>query len=206
MRDRREHDRHGRRRRGGAGQRHGIEIRADEVESALVEDETGAGRDVGGRRQDQRARAAVEIAEGRAVEQDFVVQLGRQFGTAPGRRPQLSPVSRIESARDDLALHVALQEALLVVGEQLVAVKAIGQRGETAARHAGDDVDFVEQPDLVALRSDDLGASQEFQHAIRKCGSARAAAREGEDDQVVLVLVPAPGAPRNGSRSQGRPA
>ena len=37
-------------------------------------------------------------------------------------RRQLAPVSRIEGAGDELALHVALQEALLVVGEQLVAV------------------------------------------------------------------------------------
>ena len=51
------------------------------------------------------------------------------------------------SARaDELALHVALQEALFVVVEELVAVQAVGQRGEAAARHAGDDIDLVEQP------------------------------------------------------------
>ena len=144
-RDGREHHRHGRRGRGGAGQRHGIEVRADDVERALVEDEARAGRDVGGRRQDHRALAAVEIAEGGAVEQDFVVQLGRQFGTAPALRRQVSPVARTEGAGDELALDVALQEALLVVVEQLVAVEAVGQRGEAAARHAGDDVDWIEQ-------------------------------------------------------------
>ena len=66
---------------------------------------------------------------------------------ASSERPQPSdersaPVSRTEGAGDDLALHVALQEALLVVVEQLVAVEAVGQRGEAAARHAGDDVDW----------------------------------------------------------------
>ena len=132
--------------------------------------------------------AAVEIAEGGAVEEDFVVQLGRQFGAAPARRRQPSPVRRAEGARDDLALHVAFQEALLVLGEQLLAVEAIGQRGEAAAGHAGDDVDLVEQAHPVALRSDDLGSPKELQHAVGKRGGARAAAREGEDDQIALVL------------------
>ena len=139
--DGREHDRHRRRGRSGTRQRHGIEIRADDVERALVEDETRAGRDVGGRRQDHRALAAVEIAEGGAVEQDFVVQLRRQFGPTPALRRQVSPVARTEGAGDDLALHVALQEALLVVVEQLVAVEAVGQRREAAAGNAGDDID-----------------------------------------------------------------
>ena len=112
---------------------------------------------------------------------------------ASSERPQpvdhsLPQLAGIERARDDLALHVALQEALLVVVEQLVAVQAIGQCGEAAARHAGDDVDLVEQAALVALRPDHLGAPQELEHAVRKGGSARAAAREGEDDQAVLVL------------------
>ncbi len=130
----------------------------------------------------------VEIAERRAVEQDFVVQLGRQFGTAPARRPQRSPVSRIQETRDDLALYIAFQEALLVVGEQLVAIQAIGERSETSARHAADDVDFIEQADFVAVRSDDLGLSKELQHPVGEGGGTRAAAREGEDDQVFLVF------------------
>ena len=120
----------------------GVRVRADDVEDALVEDEARAGRDVGGRRHDERALAAVEIAEGRVVEQDLVVQLGRELGAAPGGAAQLAPVGRAERAGDDLALHVALQEALLVVGEQLVAVEAVGKRGEAAARYAGDDVDL----------------------------------------------------------------
>jgi len=106
-RDGREHHRHGRRGRSSTGQRYSIEIRADNVKNALGEDKTGASRDVRGRRQDQWARAAVEIAKGSAVEEDFVVQLGRQFGTTPTRRPQLSPVSRTQHARDELALHIA---------------------------------------------------------------------------------------------------
>ena len=123
---------------------------------------------------------------------------------ASSERPQpvddSSPqYARAQRAGDDLALDVALQEALLVVVEQLVAIQAVGQRGEAAARHAGDDVDCVEQADLVALRPDDLGAPQELQHAVGKRGGARAAAREGEDDQVVLVFGLAPGASRNDS-------
>jgi hypothetical protein len=39
----------------------------------------------------------------------------------------------------------------------------------------------------VAVRSDDLGTPKELEDAVRKGGSARAAAREGEDDQVFLV-------------------
>ena len=151
-RDRREHHRHGRRGRGGARQRHGIEIRADDVECALVEDETRAGRDVGGRRQDHRALAAIEIAEGGAVEQDLVVQLRRQLGAAPALRREVSPVARTQGARDELALDVALEEALLVIVEQLVAVEAVRQRGEAAARNAGNDVDGVEQAKLGAVR------------------------------------------------------
>ena len=54
------------------------------------------------------------------------------------RRREVAPVRRIESARDELALDVALEKALLVVVEQLVAVQAVGQRGEAAARYAGD--------------------------------------------------------------------
>ena len=70
---------------------HGVEIRAQQVEDALVEGDAAAGRDVGGRRHDERAVAAVEVAEGRAVEQDLVVQLRREFGAAPAvddRSPQ----------------------------------------------------------------------------------------------------------------------
>ena len=86
------------------------------------------------------------------------------------------------------ALHIALQEALLVVGEQLVAIEAIGQRREAAARHPGDDADGIEQADLFAIRPDDLGAPKELQDAIGKGGRARSAAGKGENDQRVRVL------------------
>src|SRR5206468_12663231 len=157
-RDRREHHRYRRRSSGRARQRYCVEIRAEDVENALGKDEAGACRDVGGRCQDHRALAAVEIAERGTVEKNFVVQLRRQFGATPTGRPQLAPVRRTEGARDDLALHIALQKALLVVVEQLVAVKAIRQCGEAATRYASDDVDFIEQTNFVALRSDDLRA------------------------------------------------
>src|SRR5205823_14664537 len=70
-----------------------------------------------------------------------------------------------------------------------------------AARHASDDVNFVEQTDFVALRSDDFSAPKKFQDAIRECCGTRATARKCEDDQVFLVpeillarLIPISGA------------
>ena len=88
-RDRGEHHGYGRRCRGGAGQPYAIEIRAKYVKSVLGECQSVAGRQVGGRCHDEGAVAAIEIAEGRAVEQDLVVQLRRQFGTAPAGRRQV---------------------------------------------------------------------------------------------------------------------
>src|ERR1022692_3424357 len=122
------------------------------------------------------------------MEQDLVVKLGRQFGTAPTRRPQGCPVSRVEQTGDQLSLQVTLQKFLLVVCEQLVAVQAVGEGGEASARHAGDDVDLVEQARSVAPRSNDLGAPQKLKDSVRECGGARPAARKRKDDQVVLVL------------------
>ena len=61
-------------------------------------------------------------------------------------------------------------------------------RGETAARDARDDVDFIEQTDLVAFRPDHLGAAKEFQNAVGKGRGAGTPAGEGKDDQVVLIL------------------
>jgi hypothetical protein len=70
-------------RRGGARQSHRADVRAQDVEKALMERKPGAAADVGGRRDDQRTLAADEIAERRAVEQDFVVELRGELGTAP---------------------------------------------------------------------------------------------------------------------------
>ena len=161
-RDGRQHDRHRRGGRGGARQPEVVEIGAQRVEDVLVEDHAGPGRDIGRRRQDQRTPAAAEIGIGRAVEEDLVVQVGRELRAPPVRRRQSCPVTRIEGAGDDLALHVALQEALLVFREQLVAVQAIGQRREAAARDPGDDADGIEQANLLAARPNDLGASGEI--------------------------------------------
>src|SRR6185312_7066431 len=109
-----------------------VEIRADDVEDALVEDEPRAGRDVGGGREDKRPATPIEIAKRRVVEQDLVVELGRKLGATPRRSAELAPVDWTERAGDDVTLHVALQEALLVIGKQLVAVEAVGERGEAA--------------------------------------------------------------------------
>jgi hypothetical protein len=50
-------------------------------------------------------------------------------------------------------------------------------------------VDLVEQPDLVAFGSDEFNASQEFQHPVREGCGARAASREGKNDQILIPLV-----------------
>ena len=77
---------------------------------------------------------------------------------------------------------------MLVVGEELLAVKTVGQSREAAARHAGNDIDCIEQARLGAVRCDDLGTPEKLQNAIRKRSSSCAAAREGKDDEVVLAL------------------
>jgi len=83
QRDRRKNHRH--RRRGGRRprQRDSVQVRAQDIEHALLEDQTRPARNVGGRREDQGSLAAVEVTEGGIVEQDFVVQLRSQFGATP---------------------------------------------------------------------------------------------------------------------------
>ena len=184
---RREHHRHSRRCCRSTRQLHRIEVRTEEVEEALVEAHASAATDVGGRGYDEGAGLAVQVAEGRTVEQDLVVQLGRQFGAAPAGGRQLAPVARIEAAGDEFALHVAFQETLFVVAEQLLAIQAVGQCGEAAAGHAGDDVHAIEQAHAAAVGRDDLGASQVLEHPVREGRGACAPAREGQDDQVLLV-------------------
>src|SRR6185369_11696992 len=100
----------------------GIQVRADEVEGALVEDEARAGGDVGGRGEDHRSLPAPQVAERGAVEEDLVIEIGGELGAPPAFREQRSPVARAERTGDEFALHVALEEALLVVLEQLVAI------------------------------------------------------------------------------------
>ena len=188
-RDRRQHERHRGRRGGGARQRHRVHVGAEEVEVGLREREPGAGGDVGRRGDDQRPVAAVEVAERRAAEQVLVVHLGGHLGPAPAFGPQRRPVLRAQEPGQQLALHVALEEPLLVDVEQLVAVQAVRERGEAAARHAGDHVDFVQQAHLHALRIDDLGAPQLLEHAVRERRRAGPASRERQDDEVLLVVV-----------------
>src|SRR5215475_933093 len=69
----REHHRHRRRCGSGSRKAYRIQIRAEHVEGGLREREAGARRDVRRRRDDQRAFPAIEVAKGRAVEQDLVV-------------------------------------------------------------------------------------------------------------------------------------
>ncbi len=76
---------------------------------------------------------------------------------------------------------------MFVVGEHLVAVKAIGQCSEAAPRHAGDDIDGVDQANPGPVRCDDLVIPEELQNSVGERGRAGAAAGEGEDDEVFLV-------------------
>jgi hypothetical protein len=177
----------GGRRGGRAGEANAIEVGAQHVEDVLVERHAAAGCDVRRGRDDERTRAAIEVAEGRPVEQDLVVEVRREFGAAPVRRRQIAPVRGTESARDDLALDVALEEPLLVFGEELLAIQAVGESGEAAARHAGDHVDGVEQANPLAAWPHRLGAPEEFEHAVRERSRSRATARKGQDHEGFLV-------------------
>jgi hypothetical protein len=138
---------------------------------------------------DQRAVAAVEIAEGCPVEENLVVHLGRHFRPSPAIGPQRAPVFRAQEPRQQVALDIALQKPPLIFIEQLVAVQSIGERGEAAAGHAGDHVDLVQQPHLLSLARHQLRTPQLLEHAIGEGGGARAASGKGEDDEVLLVVV-----------------
>ena len=131
--------------------------------------------------------AALQIGERCAVEQDFVVEIGGELGTAPVRRTQRPPVNGIQGPADQLALNIALEKALLVFAEQPVAIQAVGQRRETAAGNPGDDVNRVEEPLSLTIPPDHLGVSQRFEDPVRERGGARSAARERQNDDVLLV-------------------
>jgi len=103
-------------------------------------------------------------------------------------RPQIAPVGGAEEAGDDLALHVAFQEALFVFGEQLVTVEPVGQRREATPRYAGDDAYGFDQADLFAAGADDFRAVQILENAVGKGGRAGSAARKGEHDERVRFL------------------
>src|SRR5207344_2983697 len=83
---------------------------------------------------------------------------------------------------------IALEEALFVLGEELIAVERIRERSKASARHAGDNVDLVDQAAVLALH-DDLRAIQLLEHAVRKRRCARAAAGEREREQRLAILV-----------------
>jgi hypothetical protein len=146
------------------------------------------GRNVGGRGHDQRTFAPVEVGERRAVEEYLVIQVGRQFRAAPTRRRQIAPVQRIESAGDDCALHIALEETLLIVGEQLVTIETVGQRREAAAGYPGNHPDAIQKPGLFAIRPDNLGAPEKLEDAVREGSRPRAASGKRQDDQCLVVL------------------
>ena len=186
-RHRRQHDRHARRRCRRARQPDGAQVRAQDVEHLLREVEPCAGAQVGRRRDDHRPRAALQIGERCAIEQDLVIEIRGELGAAPVRRAQRPPVNGIQGPADQLALNIALEKALLVFAEQPVAIQAVGQRGEAATGNPGDDIDRVEQPLSLAVAPDHLGVSQRFEDPVRERGGARSAARERQDDDVLLV-------------------
>jgi hypothetical protein len=190
--DRRQHQRHRRRSRGRAREPHRREVGAQHVEHRLREPDPRARRDVRRHHGDVGAGPAREVREGGAVEQDLVVQIRRHLGASPCIGGQGRPVERVERAREEGALDVALQETLLVIAEELVAVQAVGERGEAAARHAGDDVDGVDEANGVALGPDRLGPAQHLEHAVGERRRSRAAPREGEDHQRVALVARRP--------------
>ena len=128
-RQRREHDRHRRRGRGGAGELERFEIRAHHVEILLREDHPRTGRQLRRPHGDRRHPLVIQVRERRAMEQDLVVELRRHLGHAPAFGHQRAPVQRVQGAMDQLALHVAREEAILVLIEQLVAIQPVRERG-----------------------------------------------------------------------------
>jgi hypothetical protein len=55
--------------------------------------------------------------------------------------------------------------------------------------YASDHVDLVEQADLAARLGDNFDAAQRFENSVREGSSARPAAREGKDDEVLLIAT-----------------
>ena len=127
---------------------------------------------------------ADEVAERCAAEQDLVVVLRSQFRAPPPVRRQRNPVLRRQEPGEQRALDVALQEPRLVLFEQALAVERVGERGEAAARNAGDDVDLVEQAG-GAVADHDVGAPQLLEHAVGERRRARAATRERQHDHRI---------------------
>ena len=164
-----------------------IEIRAEHIEEALVEDKARPGGEIRGGCHDKRHVFALQIGKSRAVKQDFIIVLRGKFRSPPAGRRQARPVQGIEHPGDDFALHIALQEAPFIAGKELFAVQAVGQRREAAARYAGDHIHFVQQSDLQTLRPEQFGSPQKLEHAKRKRGSARATTRKRQHDQVFPI-------------------
>lgn len=84
-------------------------------------------------------------------------------------------MQRISRARDQVALHIALQEALRIVVEQPIAAQAVGQGRETAAGDTDQEIDIVKRCMRIFLGVD-LRATQFLQDAVSERRRARAAA------------------------------
>ena len=185
--DRRQDDRHRRRRRGGACQSHARQVGAQDVEVLGVEDEPGPIGQI--RRADHDPRAVrPQVRVRRAVEQNLVVEVGRELRSPPAGGSERGPVRGAQRPGDELALDVALEEALLVDVEQLVAVQAVRQGCEASAGDPGDHVDRVEQADASATLRRALHVAQGLEHAVGERRRAGTTAREGQDDQRRVVL------------------
>ena len=98
-------------------------------------------------------------------------------------------MQRVQEAGNELALHVAFEESLVVFVEELLAVERVCERREAAARDAGHDVDLVQHPRRLPV-DDEGGPAQLLQHAERERRRARSAAGKREDDERVRCSSP----------------
>ena len=151
----------------------------------LQEGEAGAGLQVRGIDHDQRAVAAQQVAESRALEDRGVVQRCRRRGAAFGGEP----AQRVEDALHDVAGQVAAQEPGFEIAEGVLAMQAVIGRGETAAGHRADRIDFVQQA-TPAVRAD-AGVAQFLQHPVGQRRGARPATgeRQHQGDVVAAAVL-----------------
>src|SRR4030095_14617328 len=180
-RERRKHDRHSRRGRGCARKPHTSEVGAQDVERILIEGEARIGADL--RRADARERTARlfrKVRERRALEQNLVVIVRSELGASVGGTCQRWAVKRGRNTSDKFALYVPLEEALVVVREQCVAVKRERERREGAAGNSGNQLHLVEQR-VSRTGAGNGSAAELLQYAIGERGGARPAARHRND-------------------------
>src|SRR4030095_10725693 len=116
-----------------------------------------------------------QVADRAPPKKNLVVLTRGELGAAVAVTRQPRPVRRIDDSLDQLTLNVALEKALWILVEEPLAVECIRQCREAAARHAGDQVDLVEQRVMVPV-DHDRRPPQLLEHAVGKsCGTSSAA-------------------------------